>query len=546
MIETDQKSYSVRVTLDGDLGAAQVEELRRKLRPLIAEGYLTFTFDFAKSRFMCSAGLGLLVEVYNAVRTHDGRVCVENVPEAIGQLLRSTKLLDIFTAGDTSDGERALVLEAVQEHMSTELLFLSYLNDLSSSILQAEITEDIYDVALDGILKSLKSPRGMLLLLADGEGGRLFRVAASCGFDYGARSSVEDLLLLEGTFEALCLESKKAQVFSDSGEALPPSSRLLDASDCRRGILAPIVGRDTAHGLILIGATEEESAFFPHSTPVVEVFASVCGLAVEKQSLLEGIQHRNTQLATALYDLGKTQDSLMEAGKLAVIGAMMRGLAHALNNKLVPIMGYAQMLAADLGDNRQMAEKVNIIESSAEDIKGIVDQLRKMVVHETLNIETHDLRDVLDSTLAILDYLFQAHGILVRPEYGKTDGTIEMDRERMVQAFLALCHRLPAALMEQDNPTLHIAMEQREEQMVVRFTDNGHAIPDSDLRTILNPFEGFDTPYALDRLNFSIASGVLRDHRASMELTAGPENHGTCVTMRIPLLQKRRKSIVIQ
>ena len=79
MIEKNREKNSVVVVIEGDLDATQVGSLRPELRKLVEDNFVKFTFDFAKSRFMCSAGLGALVEVYNSVSRVGGSVIVQNL-----------------------------------------------------------------------------------------------------------------------------------------------------------------------------------------------------------------------------------------------------------------------------------------------------------------------------------------------------------------------------------------------------------------------------------------------------------------------------------
>lgn len=109
MIEIIQSENAVRIHLPGDLDATCVSELRPQIRNLIETGYRTFTYDFANTNFMCSAGLGLLVETYNRAIEKGGRIAVENLNPHLNQLLTDTKLLSLFANGlacDSTGGRR--------------------------------------------------------------------------------------------------------------------------------------------------------------------------------------------------------------------------------------------------------------------------------------------------------------------------------------------------------------------------------------------------------------------------------------------------------
>jgi hypothetical protein len=81
---------------------------------------------------------------------------------------------------------------------------------------------------------------------------------------------------------------------------------------------------------------------------------------------------------------------------------------------------------------------------------------------------------------------------------------------------------------------LRIEVERGDNEMVVRLVDNVHTVPVAELRTFLNPFDGSEGPYALDRLNFSIANGVVKDHRALWCLRRSKTMAGLCAELLLP------------
>lgn len=541
-IETSENTHSVRIVLEGDLDTARAEALRPRMKALVAEGCLYFILDLARVRFICSMGLGLLVEVHNAVTPSGGSLRIENPQPSVERLLMETRLLPIFRAAESPEQDRIEALQVVQEQMGHEILFLSHLNDVSSNILRAEVTDEAYPLVLQGILRSLDSPRGALFVLRETEQGPALRAVASHGIESERVRLIGQTPLAPRSFEADCLRKGEARFFgsTESGAALSP---LLEAAGIAAGVLAPIVGRRAPLGLVLVAAPVHGSPFFPQSAPLVEVFANVCGLAIEKQMHLEDIRRKNQQLAHALSDLSRTQASLMEAGRLAVIGALMRGLAHVLNNKLVPILGYTQILAMKAEPGSDEATKIAIIERSTLEIRQIVENLKTRVSHEHLVIEEHDPHEIVDSALYILDYLFREHHILVEQVRGADPAPrVELDRGRFMQAILALLQRLPAAFAGQHDRRLLIQTEFADREWLLRLRDNGKRFSPEQLRSILSPVDAGDDLFNDDRLNFSIATAVLKDHRGTLRVIPN-DDLGIAVEMRIPVLHARPQRI---
>ena len=541
MFETDRETKSVRVVLEGEMDAPTVEDIRPQLDELIGKGFERVTFDLGKTHFMCSAGLGMIVETYNTLASRGGSVIVEHLTSPVEKLLKSTRLLEILTAGEAPEEARLKALGAVQKHMSEEVLFLSYLSSLTSRILEADLSGDIYEMTLEGIVRSLKSSKGLLLLIDEGEDAPTLRLAASQDFDDATARSVDGLRIEEPSMEHVCLAAKQAQLVGTQADPGSPPSFLLERTGGREGILAPVTGRNEARGLILIEPSNGSTAFFPHAAPILQVFSNICGLALEKQALVEDIQYKNAQLSRTLSDLHKTQDTLAEAGKLAAVGSVVRGLAHTLNNKLVPIMGYSQMLLMQMQGNYLVEDKAAAIRKAAQDIKRVIDNVRTMTRREVLNVETHDIGEIIESALFMLDFMFRDERIRVEHAYGRIDATAQVDRERMMQAFLTLFRRLPAAMADVSERRVTIGMERGETELVVEIRDNGRPIPVHELDTILNPFAPGGGSHDEDRFNFSIVAGILKDHRGGLEVES-EECEGTKAVLRIPLVAAPRRS----
>ncbi|MBN1867773.1 anti-sigma factor antagonist [Candidatus Sumerlaeota bacterium] len=536
MTEIEKNPDGARVVLDGDLDHARVEALRPELTELAARGGLVLTLDFKNVEFMCSSGLGLLVELYHALRKRSGRVVVENMMPHVERLLRETKLLPFFTSPvEVPESERLSALDAVQKQMSRELGFLSLLNTISSNVLQSEITPDTYNMVLDGILSSLRAERGLLLLIDGQEGRDAFRTVAAHGFDDAIAKQVGRVHLEPAAIEGRCLELSHAILFGGEGEEKADDSPLLRVLGARRGLMAPMVGRERPIGLIVVEARADVSAFFSHATPLLQVFANICGLAFEKQSLLEDIQSKNERLSNTISELQRTQHTLMEAGKLAAIGSLVRGLAHALNNRLVPLVGYTEMLAMDVHADKELYEKIEPIVTAANDLRRIVENLRAAARRGDPQFAPHRLSEVIDSALTMLDYLFREERIGIDRACAGSAARANVDRERLVQAFVALFQRLPSAFSgTPDGRQLRIEIESAEKWITIRVIDNGRVIPDEELATILDPFSQEESSFSVDRLNFSIASGILKDHRGSLSVLSSPDL-GTCAEMRMPV-----------
>ena len=84
-------TLSGRVTL-GD----ESNQLRSKIKELLAQGKKRLVLDLGNVSYIDSAGLGTLVAAYTSARNDGGEIRLANVTKKFGELLNITKLVTIF------------------------------------------------------------------------------------------------------------------------------------------------------------------------------------------------------------------------------------------------------------------------------------------------------------------------------------------------------------------------------------------------------------------------------------------------------------------
>ncbi|MFW6303281.1 MAG: STAS domain-containing protein, partial [Candidatus Sumerlaeota bacterium] len=237
MIQILDAQKAAIVRLEGDLDIGTVEDLRPRLLEHLGNGIHHFVFDMKRARFMCSMGLGFLVDLYHGVEPYQGSVRLENVAPAIQKLLEATHLSRIFM-----DGEALNILnkpdetrEAVSRQMGEEVHLQSILAEATGQILVAQRPEEIQDRALAAVLRGLHSEKGLLLSVEHrADGIHMLSLAASRGF---APEDLEELRMVRLRFD-----SPDARFLREpQPRLLDPETRsqLMRASGLTQAIFAP-------------------------------------------------------------------------------------------------------------------------------------------------------------------------------------------------------------------------------------------------------------------------------------------------------------------
>jgi len=91
------------VAISGKIvGSAQSsQEFHDLIRSLVVSGKRKFVIDLSETPWTNSLGVGMLMVAYTSVKNHGGEVVLANATERISDLLRVTRLYQVFEVFDS-------------------------------------------------------------------------------------------------------------------------------------------------------------------------------------------------------------------------------------------------------------------------------------------------------------------------------------------------------------------------------------------------------------------------------------------------------------
>jgi two-component system sporulation sensor kinase A len=103
------------------------------------------------------------------------------------------------------------------------------------------------------------------------------------------------------------------------------------------------------------------------------------------------------------------------------VGSLGGAIAHALNNPLATIRGFAEVIKRRFGDVERIGYFADKIITNSDRMRGTIDELRALSKpqHRDGAHGRVDLKDVLESTLGIMDEQCKMHNIDVQCDLGK-------------------------------------------------------------------------------------------------------------------------------
>jgi two-component system, NtrC family, C4-dicarboxylate transport sensor histidine kinase DctB len=215
-------------------------------------------------------------------------------------------------------------------------------------------------------------------------------------------------------------------------------------------------------------------------------------IALRTEELVQANLHLETRyvkLKETEQLLRTTQNELVQAGKLAMLGQMAAGVTHELNQPLAAIRAFADNAVIFLtrGQGDQAGENLSHISAAAARMGAIIAQLKGFAR------KTGDALSNVDLAQSI-----QASAMLLEGEARRLDALIDIDiREavhvigdpvRTEQVLINLLRNALDAVETASERRVTIVLQREQDEAVIRIRDSGPGIPEDVAPHLFVPF----------------------------------------------------------
>jgi two-component system C4-dicarboxylate transport sensor histidine kinase DctB len=217
---------------------------------------------------------------------------------------------------------------------------------------------------------------------------------------------------------------------------------------------------------------------------------------IERTALLRQANHdleaKYATLKRTEHALRSTQDELVQAGKLAMLGQMAAGVTHELNQPLAAIRAFADNAITFL--ERGQAEKASAnlahIGDASARMGAIIAQL-KGFARRSGSVAIIDIAQSMRASAFLLDSEFRRLGAQLNFSDVRAAATPMMvagDPVRIEQVFINLLRNALDAVETAPQRTVTVTLEQEAGHAVVRIADTGPGIPGELAAHLFEPF----------------------------------------------------------
>ncbi len=295
-----------------------------------------------------------------------------------------------------------------QEELKDRIDELSVLSQISQEVSSAIDTEEVLKVILTGVTarQGLGFNRAFLFLLDEesrmlvgrlaigptdaGEAGKIWSSLEtvdrslteilSLYQEESERSNrcLTDIIrdmridITNGSIFARAIQERVPLVIEHDQPLDHVSEKILDRLGERSVAMTPLVARDRPIGLLLVDNAITHKEISDHDRKFLKLIADQTAAAVERSYLYRDLRERAVELERINRKLAETQNQIIEAEKMSVIGEITSAVAHELRNPLTIIGGFANLMHKNLEPGSSDTEYLNIIVSETQRAEAVL------------------------------------------------------------------------------------------------------------------------------------------------------------------------------
>jgi two-component system NtrC family sensor kinase len=223
-------------------------------------------------------------------------------------------------------------------------------------------------------------------------------------------------------------------------------------------------------------------------------------------------------------DIELTRERLTHAEKLSLMGRIVAGVTHELNNPLTAVVGYSELIALEKGSVLpQTAEDLEKIRKEALRCRTIVHGLtafsRQLPSEKTLVC----LEALLNEALALAAYSLRKNGLAARLELDPNLPSLHADPQQLQQVMLSLVVNAEQAMLGSGSKGL-ISVIAKTSGSTVRIVvdDQGPGVPRKLRKKIFEPFFSTKPVGQGTGMGLSLSYGIVQEHAGKLWVEDAP------------------------
>ncbi len=239
------------------------------------------------------------------------------------------------------------------------------------------------------------------------------------------------------------------------------------------------------------------------------------------------------------------EEHVRQMQKMEAVGQLAGGIAHDFNNLLTPIMGYAEIIRAILGEGHSCQPKIDRIIAATMKSRDLVQKLLSFSRKQNLATAGVDLNRIIESFKDIIRHTVRAN-ISFDIRLAPGGAQILADHGQMEQVLLNLAVNAQDAIAGNGTITIttgHVILDDEYVRrnpgvkpgahILLEFSDDGCGMPEEVVRHIFEPFYTTKPSGRGTGLGLATTFGIIRQHGGHITVRSAV-GEGTTFSLYFP------------
>ncbi|MFW5490316.1 MAG: ATP-binding protein [Desulfovibrio sp.] len=254
----------------------------------------------------------------------------------------------------------------------------------------------------------------------------------------------------------------------------------------------------------------------------------------EVQALSRSFENLMADRDSAHVQLEKSQEILLQAEKLALVGKMAAGVAHSVRNPLTSLKMRLFSLERSLSLDPMQREDFEVISEEIKHIDTILNNFLEFSRPPKMRFQSVSPSAVVDNTLQLLRHRLQSGNVDIQLHRDDPLPPTAIDPEQLKEALVNIILNACEAMVEGGTITISEdlgVVDGVGRMILIRVADNGPGVPKSIMDDIFSPF--FSTKEEGSGLGLAISRRILEDHGGWLSLKS-KEGYGAIFSLAVP------------